>query len=163
MKTKLISIILLIVPKLLFAVEVNCAFEEVYKNGQFQTGFFLINENYLRYQYNNQNLFTIFYDRENVTIVKNNNRKEISINNQYKELFKMLFSILGNYPELENNIKTNNYSISLEKSLSVNFYKRVSIISNQLNMSISINDCNFNSINKLFFKTDPVFEYKFYN
>lgn len=163
MKIKQYLIALLIIPKLLIALEVNCSFEEVYKNGQFQSGFFLINEDNLRYQYNNKNLFTIFYNQKNVLIVNNNDRKEISINNQYIKLFETLFSILKDYQELDKNIEINNYSISLEKSLTFDFYKRVSIISNQINMSINLIDCNFNPINKLFFKTDPVFEYKFYN
>ena len=52
------------------AIEIYCNFEEVYKDGQVQKGFFLIKDDSLRYEYTNQNLFIIFKEKENFYAVK---------------------------------------------------------------------------------------------
>ena len=38
-----------------------CNFEEVYKNGQIQQGFFLLKDKELRYEYTNHDLYKIFF------------------------------------------------------------------------------------------------------
>ena len=48
----------------LYSLELKCTFEEVYSDGSVQNGFFLIKDNKLRYEYNSENLFTIFHNNE---------------------------------------------------------------------------------------------------
>ena len=67
----------------LYSLELKCTFEEVYSDGSVQNGFFLIKDKKLRYEYNSDNLFTIFHNNERFFLVKNND-KEI-INNVSRE------------------------------------------------------------------------------
>ena len=56
---KKILLLILFPINFLFAFEVTCNFEEVYQNNEIQQGVFLIKGKNLRYQYYNQDLFTI--------------------------------------------------------------------------------------------------------
>ena len=58
----------------LFALEVTCNFEEVYQNGDVQQGVFLLKDKMMRYQYYDQDLFTIITKRDNYFLIKNNTK-----------------------------------------------------------------------------------------
>ena len=59
------------------ALEIKCDFEEVYSDGTVQNGFFLIKNKMLRYQYNKNDLFTLFHKDDQFFLVRNNNLKQI--------------------------------------------------------------------------------------
>ena len=63
----------------------------------------------------------------------------------------MLIKIISDYPNISNVYNENNSVIKIEKS-SKNFIKRVSIQSDELNMSINVMNCKFNEINKKYFR-----------
>ncbi len=142
------------------AIEVNCDFEEVYSNGSVQNGFFLMKDEMLRYQYEDNDLFTIFHKKNNFYLVKNNNLKLIQKLEENIDIPKELIKISKNFPNIENKYVKRDMTIILEKALSNNFYKRISIKSEKLNISIFLNNCNFKNISEKYFSHNPYFEFK---
>ena len=141
-----------------FSLNIKCNFEEVYSDGSIQQGFFLIKDKKLRYQYYNKNLFTIFHKLDDFYIVKNsekNNFQKILDNTQH---IKELLNIASQYPNIKNEYKTNNMQINLEPN-SQNFFKRISIKSVDLNLSIYLQNCNFSTYHDRYFNISPYFEF----
>lgn len=158
---KIITLTLILKINFLSALEVKCQFEEVYKNGEIQQGFFLLKGENIRYEYFNKNLFKIIKADEDFVLVENSNSKNFTIIDHNLELLKELINISKNFPNVQQTYQKDNITITLEKSLENNFFKRIAIISNKLNLSIYLDGCNFDPINNLFFKYDPVFDYTF--
>ena len=134
----------------LFAVEVACNFEEVYQNSEVQQGVFLIKDDMLRYQYYKHDLFTIIAKRNNFFLI-NNHSKTVHLLNEKTEHLETLIKIISDYPNINSVYNENNTLIKIERS-SNNFVKRVSIQSNDLNLSINIMNCKFNEIDKKYFR-----------
>ena len=141
------------------AQTLKCNFEEVYSDGSNQNGYFLIQERKLRYEYFSQDLYTLFYNYEDFYLVKNNDKNQTQKIKENTEVIKELIKIYNNFPNLNKNYNTKNFEIELDKSLTNNFYKRISIKSPQLNMSIYLNDCSFISVHEKFFQYNPYFSY----
>jgi len=142
------------------ALEIKCDFEEVYSDGTVQNGFFLIKNKMLRYQYNNNDLFTLFHKQDEFFLVRNNNLGQIQKLTDNLDLVKELIKISSEYPNIESEYVNNEMVIKLERQLSNKFYKRISINSEKLNMSIYFNECKPIKINKRYFNHNPYFEYK---
>ena len=53
------------------------------------------------------------------------------------------------------------YFINLEKIKNHEFYTRISIKSDEINLSIFLNECSFKNIHDKYFKLSPVKEYSF--
>ena len=137
-------------------VEVKCNFEEVYKNGQMQQGMVILKNNLLRYQYFDKDLFTIFYNGESFYTLENQNLKKFNKINSNTKMLEELISLSQKYPNIKNKYEKKNYVIEIERSLIDKFIKRISIKSNNLNMSIFFNNCKFMPINKRLFEFDPL-------
>ena len=135
----------------LFAVEIKCDFEEVYQNGDVQQGFFLLKDQMLRYQYFHENLYTIIAKNDNYFLVNNYDNKIVQKITENTEAIKSLIKISSKFPNIKNQYEQNKMKIKIEKN-SNNFIKRIAIISNQINLSINILNCNFQKINKKYFK-----------
>ena len=141
----------------LFASNLNsqtlkCYFEEVYLDGSNQNGYFLIQDNKLRYEYLSKDLYTLFYNHDDFYLVKNNNNNQTQKIKENTEIIDELIEIYKNFPNLNQNYSTENFEIELEKSLTSKFYKRISIKSPQLNMSIYLNDCSFSFVHEKYFQ-----------
>ncbi len=148
----------------LFASNLNsqtlkCYFEEVYLDGSNQNGYFLIQDNKLRYEYLSKDLYTLFYNHDDFYLVKNNNNNQTQKIKENTEIIDELIEIYKNFPNLNQNYSTENFEIELEKSLTSKFYKRISIKSPQLNMSIYLNDCSFSFVHEKYFQYNPYFIY----
>lgn len=142
------------------ALEMKCNFEEVYSDGSVQNGFFLIKNKMLRYQYNKSDLFTLFHKNEQFYLVRNNNLQHVQKLTDNLDIAKELIKISSKYPNIEPEYKNNEMIIKLERQLSSDFYKRISINSKKLNMSIYFNECKTIQIKKRFFSHNPYFEFK---
>ena len=93
--------------------------------------------------------------------VKNNDREVINKVSENTEIIKELINIASKYPDIKKDYVSEELIVKLEKNLSKNFVKRISIISPNVKMSIYLNDCQNVSINDRFFNHNPFFEYKF--
>ncbi len=156
----LILLQLILVPKL-HSLELKCAFEEVYSDGSVQNGFFLIKDKKLRYEYYSDDLFTIFHNDERFFLVKNNNKEIVSAINENTEIIKELLNIANNFPNVEEEYMSENLNIKLEKNAQGNFFKRISILSREIKLSIYLNSCKNSEIKSRFFIHNPFFDYKF--
>ncbi len=143
------------------SLEIKCAFEEVYSDGSIQNGYFLIKDEKLRYEYDSQNLFTLFHNHDQFFFVKNNDKEVINRVSENTEIIEELISIASRYPDIKKDYISEDLIVKLEKNSSGNFVKRISIISPQVKMSIYLNDCQNVLINDRFFNHNPFFEYKF--
>ena len=155
---KKIILIILFPLNYLFAIEVSCNFEEVYQNGEIQQGVFLIKNQMFRYEYYDQDLFTIISKKNNYYLVKNNTKTVQKIDKN-TDTIKALVEIISDFPHLKDTYKYDNSIIKIEHSTN-NFIKRVSIKSEKLNLSINILNCNFDKIEKKYFKHFDFEEYR---
>ena len=141
------------------AKNVSCEFEEVYQNGEAHQGFFLLDNNQLRYEYYNANLYTLLYLNEKMYISNNNERNKIQLLNDNNDLISQLIDIYSKYPDIKSKYKFKNYDIKIEKNDV--FIKRLVIKSSDLNLSIYLINCNFNSIEKKYLNFNPILPYVF--
>ena len=134
-----------------FSLEVTCQFEEVYMDGSHQQGVFFFDNNKLRYQYNNPQLYTLVYDNFELYAVQNNNTHVYQLVIDRHNIVNSLKDISNDYPNFENNYKFANQEVIVETNEKKNFIKRLVFKSEQLNLSIYFQDCKFAKINpKLF-------------
>tara|TARA_Y100000591_G_C21416991_1_gene490278 strand:+ start:65 stop:550 length:486 start_codon:yes stop_codon:yes gene_type:complete len=145
----------------LYSIELKCTFEEVYSDGSVQNGFFLIQDKKLRYEYNSENLFTIFHNNERFYLVKNNDKEVINTLKENTEIIKELLNIANNFPNIAEEYMSEDLNIKLEKNANGEFFKRISIASAKIKMSIYLNDCENSKINSRYFIHNPFFDYKF--
>tara|TARA_A100001015_G_scaffold289064_1_gene360526 strand:- start:35 stop:517 length:483 start_codon:yes stop_codon:yes gene_type:complete len=152
MKKKLILIIFLfLLSKNVFTLEVTCQFEEVYMDGSNQQGIFFLDNNKLRYQYDSPQLYTLIYDNFELHAVQNNNTNIHQLVIDQYNIVKSLKDISSDYPNFKKNYIFANQEVIVETNKTKNFIKRLVFKSDQLNLSIYFQDCQFGDINaKLF-------------
>ena len=155
---KKILLLILFPFNLIYAIEVTCNFEEVYQNSEVQQGVFLIKDKMLRYQYYKHDLFTILAKNNDFLIVNNHSKVVQKLNNKTESL-EALLEIISDYPNINNTYSYNDQFIKIEKSKN-KFLKRVSIQSDELNLSINIMNCKFNKIDKKYFRHFDFVEFK---
>ena len=141
----------------LFAIEVTCNFEEVYKNGDVQEGVLMLNDNLLRYQYTKDNLYTIISKQNQFYLIRNDS-KIVQKLSENTESLKNFIILASDYPNINETYQDNDLFIKVEKS-EVAFIKRLSIQSNDINLSVNFFNCNFEPINKKYFRHFNFVEY----
>lgn len=134
-----------------------CNFEEVYSNGDTQQGAILIKKNKSRYEYFDQNLYTIIYANEKIFVIENQDRKKVQLV-QNNNLLNYIIEIYNDYPNIDDTYLKNDFEIKVEKS-SKNFIKRLIIKSKNLNMSIFFVNCKSTDLNDKLFNFKPFLEY----
>ena len=144
----------------LYSLELKCNFEEVYADGSIQNGFFLIQNQKLRYEYTAERLFTIIHNHDQSFLVRNNDRQIINKITENTEIIEELLNISTKYPDIEKDYTSDDLIIKIEKALSGNFIKRVLINSPNIKVSIYFNDCQIIKIQNRYFSHNPFFEYK---
>ena len=152
MKKKFILIIFIFfISKNVFTLEVSCQFEEVYMDGSNQQGIFYYDNNKLRYQYDSPLLYTLIYDNFELHAVKNNNTNIHQLVIDQYNIVKSLKDISSDYPNFNKNYIFSNQEVIVETNKTKNFIKRLAFKSDQVNLSIYFQDCQFGNINpKLF-------------
>ena len=141
----------------LFAIEVTCNFEEVYKNGDVQEGVLMLNDNLLRYQYTKDNLYTIISKQNKFYLIRNDS-KIVQKLSENTESLKNFIILASDYPNINETYQDNDLFIKVEKS-DVAFIKRLSIQSNDISLSVNFFNCNFEPINKKYFRHFNFVEY----
>ena len=144
---------------LLNALEISCSFEEVYKNGETNNGFLLINGSNFRYEYFKDNLYGLILTKNELFYFEKKNMSNVRKTNQNKSLVISLLNIFETFPNISESYSIDGMNIGVKKNSSKNFIHRISIQSNKINMSIFFYDCKNTLIDNLFFKTSPVIRY----
>ena len=148
---KLFIIIFLFLSNLSFAVEVSCNFEEVYGNGDTQQGILLLKNQNLRYEYYDKELFTIIARDENFFLIHRAHKNNVQKITENTILLETFIDISSEYPNIKKNYIIEDIKIMIEKSVD-KFIKRISVNSDSVNVSINLMDCNFNNIDRKYFK-----------
>ena len=145
--------------KSLFAIEVKCNFEEVYQNGDVQQGIFLLKGKALRYQYYDEDLYTIIAKNNYYYLVNNFNTKTVHKATENTELIANFIEISSDFPNIKNQYHKDGFKVKIEKSHK-KFIKRISIQSDKINLSINLINCTFDNIDKKYFRPFNFEEYK---
>lgn len=148
---RLFTIIFLFLSNLSFAVEVSCNFEEVYGNGDTQQGILLLKNQNLRYEYYDKELFTIIARDENFFLIHRAHKNNVQKITENTILLETFIDISSEYPNIKKNYIIEDIKIMIEKSVD-KFIKRISVNSDSVNVSINLMDCNFNNIDRKYFK-----------
>ena len=148
---RLFIIIFLFISNLSFAVEVSCNFEEVYGNGDTQQGILLLKNQNLRYEYYDNDLFTIIARDENFFLIHRAHKNNVQKITENTILLETFINISSDYPNIKKNYIIEDIKIMIEKSAD-KFIKRISVNSDSVNVSINLVDCNFNNIDRKYFK-----------
>ena len=148
---KLFIIIFLFISNLSFAVEVSCNFEEVYGNGDTQQGILLLKNQNLRYEYYDNELFTIIARDENFFLIHRAHKNNVQKITENTILLETFINISSDYPNIKKNYIIEDIKIMIEKSAD-KFIKRISVNSDSVNVSINLMNCNFNNIDRKYFK-----------
>ena len=152
-------LIILFLTTLTHAIEKYCQFEEVYSNGDVQLGFLLIKDEKIRYEYSNQNLYTIIHQAENSFVIQNDNKQIVQKISQDTRVIDSLIEILSQYPNIKEHYYFEDLSIKIEKNRT-NFIKRLGIQSNNLNLSINLIDCEDYTIDNIYFNHFNLTQFK---
>ena len=148
---RLLIIIFLFLTNLSFAVEVSCNFEEVYGNGDTQQGILLLKNQNLRYEYYDKELYTIIARDENFFLIHRAHKNNVQKITENTILLETFINISSEYPNIKKNYMIEDIKIMIEKSAD-KFIKRISVNSDSVNVSINLVDCNFNNIDRKYFK-----------
>ena len=134
----------------LFAVELKCNFEEVYKNGEVQEGLIMLKDDMLRYQYLKDSLYTIISKNNKFYLIRNDS-KTVQKLSENTSLLESFINLASDYPDIEDMYTYEDVVVKVERS-SAKFIKRLSIKSDAVNLSINIFNCKFEQIDKKYFK-----------
>lgn len=143
--------------KNLHSFQGHCQFEEVYSNGEIQQGSLWYQEQNFRYEYENQNLFTIIKNNRNTYIINNHNK----VYHLYDDPYNIITTLIEVFEskETDNFIYENeDLKIILEERQNSEFIKRIAVISPNANFSIYLNDCISKKFPEKIFKHFPFVE-----
>ena len=151
-------IILFLINLNLSASSLYCEFEEVYQNGDYHQGFLLMKDGNLRYEYLDNNLYTILFLNQKLIIVENLDRTKSQYIENHDQIIPFLIDIYKDYPNIEKQFQKSNYNFLVESNHN-NFIKRVKITSPKLNMNIYLNQCDNRDIEKKYLNFNPLISY----
>ena len=76
------------------------------------------------------------------------------------EVLESMLTIINDYPDFKKNYYLINASLRVELNRD-DFIKRIVLLSDKVNLSVYINDCEFSSIENIYFSYSPFFKYKY--
>jgi len=143
--------------KNVFALQINCEFEEVYQDGSVQNGIILISEKKLRYEYLDPSLYTIIKNATGLYIVANYQKKQSE--RIFDPLMNEIFMIYDDFPNINNIYSSKNFEAKVYFSKKHIFLSRISILSQRANLSIHFLNCENREISDLYFRVNPLHDY----
>jgi len=146
--------------KSIYALQLQCNFEEVYQDGQIQNGIMLLGSDQVRYQYHDVKLFTLIYHNNKILYsVSNQNPSELSQINHNKDIFQTILDLKDKHNILPQTLHLDGMQVDIEKNQSDSFVKRLAIRSKHLNMCIFFINCVEKKIDKKFFYVNPFYKF----
>lgn len=148
-------LVFLFFSKALFALEIKCSFEEVYQDGSIQQGIILLKEDNLRYQYFNQDLYTIINNKNGLFLVNNKSRlpQILEVNT---EIVNFLIDQSLIFPNNEENYSSENFKAKIINSQNYHFIKNIIITGKNTNLNIHFFGCINEPIDRLVFHHNPL-------
>jgi len=160
MKILIIIFSIILISKNSSAIEIQCNFEEVYSNGSEQYGFLLINNEMLRYQYYDKQLFTLIRNNDLNFVIRNDNPSIVQkIDEKNQILLSNLIKLFLNSQIKNTEYQDQELIIKAETSEEFEFYKRISIQNNNTVLSVYFYNCKTTILNEKFFNPIPFTDY----
>ena len=131
------------------ALEIFCKFEEVYQNGEIQQGIFLVKDDKFRYEYNSKDLFTIIHNQNIFLLIENMDTTKYFKLDKDTDVLESMLIIINDYPDFKK-LLSKNVSLRVELNKE-DFIKRIVLLSDKVNLSVYINDCESSTIENIFF------------
>ena len=88
-------------------------------------------------------------------LIDNQNRNNIQAVETNKEFFYNLVKLYDQYPNINDEIRINDFKFSIEKSRKFDFFKRIAVRSNQINLSLYFNNCEETLLDYKLFNPKP--------
>lgn len=139
-------------------MELSCEFEEAYSNGDIQQGFLLIKDDKIRYEYFDQELFTLLYVNKKLFLINNFSPDKVQLLENHNNLLPSILEIYDDYPNFKETYIKNNHEIKIEKGQN-RFLKRIVIKSNKINVSVYFINCKKIKLQENLFNFNPFFSY----
>ena len=143
--------------KNVFALQINCEFEEVYQNGSVQNGIILISDKNMRYEYLDPSLYTIIKNATGLYLVANYQKKQSE--RIFDPLINEIFRIYDDFPNINTIYSSENFDAKVYFSKEHIFLSRISILSQRANLSIHFLNCENREISDLYFRVNPLHDY----
>lgn len=156
----LFLIIIFFINNNLFSSELSCIFEEVHQNGDTNQGSLIIKNDKFRYEYFAHNLYTIIHRDNLFFYVENRDKNKYFKVSKNIDLLKAIVDIIVDYPNIKQDYQLNDSLIKVEYSKTDKIIKRIIILSDQLKMSVYLNDCKETPLKEIYFSWSPFWEYK---
>ncbi len=156
----LFLIIIFFINNNLFSAELSCIFEEVHQNGDTNQGSLIIKNDKFRYEYFSHNLYTIIHRDNLFFYVENRDKTKYFKVSKNIDLLKAIVDIIADYPNIKQDYQLNDSLIKVEYSKTDKIIKRIIILSDQLKMSVYLNDCKDTPLKEIYFSWSPFWEYK---
>ena len=148
---KKLFIIFFLYTNVSLSLEVGCNFEEVYTSGEIQNGILLFKNKNMRYEYFENELYTLIHKNNSFYLIHNFNTDIVEKINKNTDIIQNINDIIQDYPLIRDTYETNNLKITIEKNSS-NFIKRIGVQSSENNLSINFFNCSFMPIDDKYFK-----------
>ena len=158
---KYLLLVIFLLSKNLFAMEISCIFEEVHQNGDSHQGYLIVKDKKFRYQYLSNNLYTIIHKEDLFFYIENRDKSKYFKINESTEVLEAVVEIINDFPDVKNEYFLKDAHIKVEYSKSEKIIKRIIILSNQINMSVYLKDSKYDPIKNIYFSWSPFWEYNF--
>jgi len=113
---RIVLIIFIFFKSNVYAEDIKCNFEEIYNDGSIQEGYILLKNDKLRYQYQDEKLFTIFFDSNNFYSVNNSNKSTINKITENVEILEEIILLAKNYPNIKSEYNKEEFPNDLKKA-----------------------------------------------
>ena len=112
----------------------------------------------MRYEYLDKKLYTVIKQDENFYLVNNVQHENYQKITDNIDLLNQISIIFEDLPNIENYYTNDDFDLKIEKSNKTNFIKRISVNSENLNMSIYFYNCEKRKLDNKLFKHKPFFK-----
>ena len=157
----LLLLILLLSTKNILSFELSCLFEEVHQNGDIEQGVFIAKGDKFRYQYFSKNLLTIIHKDKLFIYLQNSDTTKYFKIDKNTSALEAIVKIISDFPNIQKEYYLNETIIKVEISKVSKFPKRIIILSENLNMSIYVNECKTIVLDDKYFLFSPFWDYKY--
>jgi len=157
----ILLLVLLLTTKNIIALELSCLFEEVHQNGDIEQGVFIAKGDKFRYQYFSKNLLTIIHKDKLFIYLQNSDTTKYFKIDKNTSALEAIVKIISDFPNIQKEYYLNETIIKVEISKVSKFPKRIIILSENLNMSIYVNECKTIVLDDKYFLFSPFWDYKY--
>ena len=152
-------IIIFLINQNVFSSELSCIFEEVHQNGDTHQGTLIIKDDKFSYEYFSHNLYTIIHKDNLFFYVENRDKTKYFKISKNIDLLESIVNIIGDFPSIKQEYYINDSLIKVEYSKTDKIIKRIIVLSNELKMSVYLNDCKDTPLKDIYFSWSPFWQY----